>query len=66
MNFTFGIVTDGNSKDRIDRIIDSIELTMTDYYEVIIVGGNSNNRKNTRVIEFMDDSGPAKISEKKI
>lgn len=65
MNFTFGIVTDGNSGDRIDRIIDSIEITMTDYYEVIIVGGNSNNRKNTRVIEFIDDSGPAKISEKK-
>lgn len=65
MNFTFGIVTDGNSGDRIDRIIDSIEITMVDDYEVIVVGGNTNNRKNTRTIEFIDDHGPAKISEKK-
>ena len=68
MNFTFGIVTDGNSKDRIDRIIDSIELTMVDDYEVIIMGGksgNTNNRKNTRTIEFIDEHVPAKISEKK-
>jgi hypothetical protein len=68
MNFTFGIVTDGNSKDRIDRIIDSIELTMSDDYEIIIVGGktgNMNDRKNTRTIEFIDEQVPAKISEKK-
>ena len=52
MNFTFGIVTDGNSKDRIDRIIDSIELTMSDDYEIIIVGGkagNINDRKNINI-----------------
>jgi len=68
MNFTFGIVTDGNSKDRIDRIIDSIELTMVDDYEVIIMGGkseNTNNRKNTRTIEFIDEQVSPKISEKK-
>lgn len=68
MNFTFGIVTDGNSKDRIDRIIDSIELTMCDDYEVIIVGGKNediNGRKNIRLIEFTDLQFPFKISEKK-
>jgi len=65
MNFSFGIVTDGNSKDRIDLIIDSIEAMMNEDYEIIIVGGGEINRKNTRVIEFIDDSGPGKISRKK-
>ena len=65
MNFTFGIVTDGNSENRINRIIDSIETTMTDDYEVIIIGGSDIKRKNTRVIYFNEVEGPGKISEKK-
>jgi hypothetical protein len=68
MNFTFGIVTDGNSKDRIYRIIDSIEIAMSDDYEIIIIGGKNDDikgRKNTRTIEFIDDQVSGKISEKK-
>jgi len=65
MDFTFGIITDGNSEDRINRIIDSIEITMSDDYEVIIIGGNHIKREKTRVIPFYEDQGPARVSEKK-
>jgi hypothetical protein len=55
MNFTFGIITDGNADDRVNLIIDSIEKQNIKNYEVIVVGPNYYNRKNTTSILFKED-----------
>lgn len=65
MEFTFGIVTGGENKGRINEIIDSIEFLKIPNYEIIIVGGNPHERKNTRHIRFNEDLGPARLAEKK-
>jgi hypothetical protein len=65
MEFTFGIVTDGENTGRISNIIDSIELLGIPNYEIIIIGGTPHERKNTRHIQFNEDSGPASLTKKK-
>lgn len=65
MEISFGIITDGNSDNRINVIIDSIEKLNIPKYEVVIVGNSNVDRKNTEIINFEDPEGPACISEKK-
>ena len=52
MDFTFGIATGGGNDSNIHLIIDSIEKLHIPNYEIIIVGGNFIDRKNTRHIVF--------------
>lgn len=65
MKFSFGIVTDGNQSERLNKIIDSIEMSTKDEYEIVIIGGEDIYRKNTKVLRFNENTGPARISEKK-
>jgi hypothetical protein len=65
MNFTFGIITDGKNPDRVEKIIDSIENSPPESYEIIIVGGGELGRDRTKVISFSEDVHFPKISEKK-
>lgn len=65
MDVSFGIITDGNSDDRINAIIDSIEILNIPKYEIVIVGNSKIDREKTTIIEFNDPDGPACISEKK-
>ena len=52
MNFTFGIITSGNSEDNINLIIDTIESQHIQFYEIIIVGQVLLNRNLTKIIPF--------------
>ena len=54
MKFTFGIITNGNSDNNLNLIIDSIEKQSIPFshYEIIVVGNSGVNRKNTVVIPF--------------
>lgn len=65
MNFTFGIITDGHSDDRMEMIFDSIESQGIKGYEIIIVGPHEYNRKNTKSIIFDENKKPAWITRKK-
>lgn len=64
MNFTFGIITNGNS-NFINMIIDSIESEKIPDYEVIVVGGDPICRNNTNYISFNESIKPAWITKKK-
>jgi len=66
MDFTFGIITAGNSDNFITEIIKSIENNNIPNYEIIIVGNSKIPvTKNTRVIEFDESIKPAWITRKK-
>lgn len=65
MDFTFGIITDGNNTDRINKIVNSIESMKIDNYEIILIGGREIRRAKTTTIEYTDYTTPTKISEKK-
>lgn len=41
MNFTFGIITDGNNHNRVGDIIQSIDNLKIPNYEILIVGGST-------------------------
>jgi hypothetical protein len=58
MEFTFGIITDGNVDDRLHQIIDSIEANCVPTYEIIVVGNSGVCRDRTRVIPFDDSQKP--------
>ena len=65
MQFTFGITTTGDVDDRINQIIDSIELNNIpeDSYEIIIAGSSKVNRKNTIILNQIFE--PGYITKKK-
>ena len=65
MNFTFGIITTGNSDDNLNLIIDSIESQNISEYEIIIIGNSNVNRKNTFIIPFDETIKDAWITRKK-
>ena len=65
MNFTFGIVTDGDNDDNIDIIISSIENLKIPHYEIIIVGNSNINKKNCKVIRFNENIKNKWITRKK-
>lgn len=54
MNITFAIITAGDEDDRINAIIDSIEVNAIPDYEVLVIGGRSSplSRVHTRHIPF--------------
>lgn len=64
MDFTFGIITNGND-DMINKIIDSVESQNIPNYEVIIVGNCNINRKNTTIIPFDESIKRGWITKKK-
>jgi hypothetical protein len=65
MDFTFGIITDGNNENRINFIIDSIEKENIPNYEIILVGGNNIIRNNVVHIPFDETIKPKWITRKK-
>ena len=66
MDFTFGIITDGNNDEYIKTIIRSIENNNIPNYEIIIVGNSKiTNTQNIRVIEFCETEKPMWITRKK-
>lgn len=65
MNFTFGIITSGNSEDNINLIIDTIESQHIQLYEIIIVGQAHLNRNLTKIIPFDENIKKAWITKKK-
>jgi len=66
MDFTFGIITDGNNDNFIDIIIDSIEKNNIPNYEIIIVGNTKiKNSDNIKIIFFDETIKPGWITRKK-
>jgi len=67
MKFTFGIITDGNSDNNLNLVIDSIEkqYISTLDYEIIVIGNSKVDRKNTLVMPFDDSIKSKWITRKK-
>ncbi len=65
MNFTFGIITDGNSTNKLNIIINSIEKENIPNYEIIIVGGEKIEKENIIHIPFNENIKPKWITKKK-
>ena len=53
MDFTFGIITLGDAKDRVDKIIDSIISQNIPNFEIIIVGGE-NEHEDIECVKHFD------------
>lgn len=64
MDFTFGIITNGKYINRINEIINSIEMQNIPNYEIIVVGGGEIKRNNVIHIKF-DETIPMWITRKK-
>lgn len=65
MNFTFGIITNGQNDSNINLIIDSIEQEKIPNYEVIIVGKTNVIRDKTITINFDESIRTGWITKKK-
>jgi hypothetical protein len=65
MNFTFGIITDGNNDHNLNLVIDSIKELHIPNYEIIVVGNSQLTRNNTTVIPFDESIKKAWITKKK-
>lgn len=65
MDFTFGIITDGNYDHFINETINSIEMENIPNYEIIVVGNSGVIRNNTIVIPFNENIRPMWITKKK-
>lgn len=66
MKFTFGIITGGGAEQRINEIINSIEMqNINDDYEIIVVGNCNINRNRTTVIPFDEGMKRMWITRKK-
>jgi hypothetical protein len=67
MEFTFGIITDGNNDSFIEKIITSIENNKLKLYEIIIVGNSKVKTLNqfTKIIPFDESIKNAWITRKK-
>jgi len=68
MEFTFGIITDGQSDGNLAKIVDSIRVMCIPKYEIIIVGNTSlrflSGASHIDIIPF-DESKPKWITRKK-
>jgi hypothetical protein len=65
MEFTFGIVTDGNNDDFIKEIIKSIHKQNIPKFEIIIVGNSNISSEKIRVIAFDETIKKGWITKKK-
>lgn len=66
MDFTFGIITDGNSDNFIKCIINSIFENNIPNYEIIIIGNSKIvNTEKVKVINFNEKIKPGWITKKK-
>jgi hypothetical protein len=65
MDFTFGIITSGGNQGFINEIIISIEKESIPNYEIIIIGGEPIERKNTIRIPFIETIKYGWITRKK-
>jgi len=66
MNFTFGIITDGNSDNFIEIIIDSIHKNNIPNYEIIIVGNSNIHQTDIiQIIKFDENIVSGWITRKK-
>lgn len=65
MKFSFGIITDGNNDDRVNNFISTVEKQNIKDYEIIVVGPNIYNRKNTISLIFDDSYKKNWITKKK-
>jgi len=65
MNWTFGIITDGNNEVYLTNLIDSIINQNIKNYEVIVVGNCSNNFLNVKYINFDEFIKQGWITKKK-
>lgn len=65
MNFTFGIITDGNSDKNLNVVIDSIENQNIPNYQILVIGNSEVSRKNTIIIPFDEEVKDAWITKKK-
>ena len=65
MDFSFGIITNGDNDNYINQIIDSIEVQNIPNYEIIIVGATKVSRVNTTIIPFDESVKAMWITKKK-
>lgn len=65
MDFTFGIITDGQNVNRLRDVIYSIDANKIPTYEVIVVGGQRFAHPNVTVIPFEEHKKPSWITKKK-
>src|SRR6185369_1804005 len=65
MDFTFGIITDGNAPERLAQIFKSIEAQQIPNYEIVVVGGRNIVRENVTHIPFEETTPKAWITRKK-
>lgn len=65
MNFTFGIITDGNNDHNLNQVIGSIKLLKIPQYEIIVVGNTKILGDNIRTIPFDETIKTAWITKKK-
>lgn len=65
MDFTFGIVSNGDNQTFLNKVIDSIENENIPKYEIIIVGNVRIERTNTIVIPFDETIKKGWITKKK-
>lgn len=65
MNFTFGIITNNNSNNFLEKIIKSIESLSIPNYEILIVGNTNITANKTRIIYFDESLRNSWITKKK-
>jgi hypothetical protein len=65
MDFTFGVVSNGENQTFINKVIDSIENENIPNYEIIVVGNVKIERNNTIVIPFDESIKNGWITKKK-
>jgi hypothetical protein len=65
MNFSFGIVTDGNSEENLNKIITSIRQLQIPNYEIIIIGGSIIVGPDISHHKFNESEKPGWITRKK-
>lgn len=65
MNFTFGIITDGKSPERLASIFKSIEQQNIPDYEILVIGGRNIVRDRVTRIPFEENTPKAWITRKK-
>ena len=70
MEFTFGILTNGQNSDAVLKIIESIRALRIPVFEIIVVGGQRRNspfrlNQTVRFVEFDESAKPNWITRKK-
>ena len=67
MDFTFGIITSGDSQERVAEVVESIKKQNIPNYEIIVVGDDGVNADSSNVTSVIFDESvkPAWITRKK-